>query len=146
MKRISVLLFFLLSIACTRTIYTPVYSEKVVIDTVVREVQDSSVVKALLECDSSGRVLISTIDHLHGELANSKVVIDTTGKVEVITKWRTKYIERIKEVHDTTTVVEIREVDKIVKVIPRFFWWCFGIALTSVLGGAFWVYRKIKKW
>lgn len=144
MKKISILLLLLLA-ACTRTVYTPVYSEKVVVDTVVREVQDSSVVKALLECDSSGRVLISTINHLHGELANSKVEIDTTGRVEVVTRWRTKYVERVKEVRDTTTVVEIREVERVVKVIPRFFWWCFGIALTSVLGGGFWIFLKLKR-
>lgn len=97
-------------------------------------------IRALFECDSNNRVILRELTETKGKMASQDVNI-ADGKIEVVTRWQTKYIDRIREVHDTATVVQVQEVVKTVKHVPQFFWWCFGIALVAVG----WIARKIIK-
>ena len=134
--RWMILVVCLWLLGCTRTVYEPIRSVERVVDTVVCEVDDSSVLRALVECDSAGRVLLAELSHLHGERAHSRVDIDSSGRVEVVTRWRTRYVDRIKEVRDTITVVEVREIERPVRYVPRLFIYSFvfSVAALSYLG------------
>lgn len=130
--------------SCTKTIYVPAKSSTVIIDTVVKQVADSAVVRALFECDSNNRVVLRELYEARGEQASGSVEVDSSGSIEVVTRWRTEYIDRIKEVRDTTTVVEIREIERVVKHVPRFFWYCFGFSALVVVGLGVKLYMYIK--
>lgn len=119
-------------VACTKTIYVPTRSSTTIVDTVVSQAADSAVIRALFECDSNNRVVLRALQEAHSQNASGSLDLDTSGRVEVVTRWRTQYIERIKEVRDTTTVVEVREVVKTVKHVPRFFWGCFAFSVLAV--------------
>lgn len=132
MTRSCMYLVVLLLFSCTHKVYVPTHSSFTVVDTVVRQVADSAVVRALFECDSNNRVVLRELYQARSEQAAGSLDIDSSGRVEVITRWRTQYIDRVKEVRDTTTVVEYREVVKTVKYVPRFFWYCFAVAMAAV--------------
>lgn len=127
--------------ACTRTVYEPVVKSEKIIDTVTQTVSDSAVLRALFECDSLGNVRLKELYDAKGKMADMQTHLKD-GELKVVTKWQTKYIDRVREVHDTTTVVEVREVTKVVKHVPKFFWWCFGIAVVSVCLGGWTLWRK----
>lgn len=131
------------SISCSKRMYIPVTTTKTIIDTVTKTVPDSSLFMALFECDSLNQVRIKELAQYKGKEATQDVVFKD-GALKVETRWRTQYIDRIKEITDTVTVVNEVEVVKQVKHIPTFFWWCFGIALTLILWEVFKLLRKFK--
>lgn len=128
-------------VSCTRTIYEPVVKSEKIVDTVTQTVSDSAVLRALFECDSLGNVRLRELYDAKGKMADMQTQLKD-GELKVVTKWQTKYIDRVREVHDTTTLVEVREVTKVVKHVPKFFWWCFGIAVASVFLGGWTLWRK----
>lgn len=139
-------MFFLLFwasvlVSCTRTIYQPVVKSEKIVDTVTQTVSDSAVLRALFECDSLGNVRLRELYDAKGKMADMQTQLKD-GELRVVTKWQTKYIDRVREVHDTTTLVEVREVTKVVKHVPKFFWWCFGIAVVSVCLGGWKLWRN----
>lgn len=134
-------LWALLNTSCTRTIYEPMVKSEKIIDTVTCMVTDSAVLRALFDCDSLGNVHLRELHDAKGRMADMETQL-SDGELKVVTRWQTKYVDRIREVHDTTTVVEVREVTKLVKYVPRFFWWCFGIAVVSVCVGGWTLWRK----
>jgi hypothetical protein len=115
-----------------RTVYVPIRSHETVIDTVTAALPDSTLFRALFECDSNNRVILRQLSEYKGKQADQAVNIDG-GRIEVVTRWQTKYIDRIHEMRDTVTIVEARPAVKPERHIPRFFRWCFGVALGTVL-------------
>ncbi len=113
------------------TVAVPGSSTERLVDTLVQQVADSSVLRALFECDSLGQVRLRELHEVRGEMAAQQLAFED-GRLEVITRWRTRVVDRIHEVRDTVTVIELRDVVREVRHVPQFFWWCFGIALAAV--------------
>ena len=55
------------------------------------------------------------------------------GELQVVTRWQTRYVDRVREVHDTVTVVDVQTVVERERYVPRFFWWCFWYCNYYVL-------------
>lgn len=134
-------LWICLLASCTRTIYEPAVRSEKIVDTILRTVPDSAVLRALFECDSLGNVRLTELYDAKGKMAAMETQLKG-GELTVVTKWQIRYVDRVREVHDTTTVVEVREVTRVVKHVPKFFWWCFGIALAAVCFGGWRLVRK----
>lgn len=136
MKKIKIILTIAFAVisscACTRRIYVPTVRSTTIIDTLVQTVADSALVNAVFACDSLNQVYIKQLDQYKGEQAKQKVTF-SENKLKIETRWKTKYVDRMIAVHDTVTVVQIQKVDKIVKQIPPFFWWCFAIAFAALI-------------
>lgn len=124
--------------SCTRTVYVPVASSRVIVDTVVGLSADSAMIRALFECDSSGRVLIRELSQLKGRNSNQSFLFEN-NELNLETRWQTKLIERLIEVKDTVTVVQERKIVTQKAFIPKFFWGCFAFSLLT-LG---WIVFKI---
>lgn len=133
---ISMLIF-----SCARTVYVPAVRSERVIDTLVRSEGDSAVLQALFACDSVGNVRLQELHDAKGRMAEMETEL-RNGSLRVVTRWQTKYVDRIREVHDTTTVVEVRETVREVRHVPKFFWWCFAVSLGSVLWVVWRLWRK----
>lgn len=144
MKKICLFLpIFMISLffGCTRTIYEPVVKSHVLIDTVMQTVTDSAVLRALFDCDSLGNVRLSELHDAKGKMAQMETRLQD-GELKVVTRWQTKYVDRLQQIRDTVTVVEVREVVRTVKHIPKFFWWCFAIALGAAGVGLWKLVRR----
>lgn len=128
---IYMLISIITLLGCTKTIYVPQINREIIIDTLVRVEPDSSVIKALLDCDSTGQVLIRELSTQKGENASSELEVKGNTLTSQ-TRWKTQVVDRMVEVRDTTTVVEIREVVREVTNIPTFYRWCLGIAIIAV--------------
>lgn len=130
-KAIFIVMLLLCVVSCTKTIYVPQVSREVVIDTLVKVAPDSAVVRALLECDSAGKVLMRELSLQKGEYASAEIEVkDNTLTSQ--TRWRTQVVERVVEHRDTTTVVEVKEVVKEVKHVPAIYKWALGIAIATI--------------
>lgn len=127
--------------ACTRTIYEPVVRSERVVDTVVRTAPDSAVLRALFECDSLGNVRLAELHDAKGRMAEMETRLEE-GELQVVTRWQTRYVDRVREVHDTVTVVDVQTVVERERYVPRFFWWCFWVALAAVGVGIWRVVRR----
>lgn len=131
MNKLLFLCFCLCLSSCSRIIYEPVVRTQRIVDTLVQQVADSAIFVAMFECDSARRVILRELESVKGATA-----IQTNefrdGRLEIQTRWKTKIVDRMVEVHDTVTRVEVREVERIKKVVPTFFWCCFGLT-TLVL-------------
>ena len=127
--------------ACTRTIYEPVVRSERVVDTVMCTVPDSAVLRALFECDSLGNVRLAELHDAKGRMAEMETRMEE-GELQVVTRWQTRYVDRVREVHDTVTVVDVQTVVERERYVPRFFWWCFGVALVAVGVGIWRVCRR----
>lgn len=139
---VSILCMALIS-GCTRTIYTPVVRTEKIVDTLVQQIADSAALHALFECDSNNRVIMRALSETKGATATQDVSF-SDGELRVETRWKTKYVDRIHQVHDTTTVVEVREVVRTEKHVPTFFWWCFAVALITAGWGVVKIIRRFR--
>ncbi|MEG2479510.1 MAG: hypothetical protein RSA50_04505, partial [Mucinivorans sp.] len=117
--------------SCTRTIYTPVHTTERIVDTLVRVEPDSSLLRALMECDSNNQVVMRSLDVVKGATAHSQATFHQ-GQLEVQTRWRTQYIDRVREVRDTVVVVQNRDVVRPVRHIPTLFWITFFLSISLV--------------
>lgn len=124
-------LIIILLTGCTRTLYTPVVSSHTIIDTVVMQTRDSAMLRALFECDSAGNVLLRELNHSKGLLASQDFAF-SDNELRVETRWQTKFIDRMVEVRDTVTVVEVREVVRRERYVPAVMWWLVALAAGIV--------------
>ncbi len=124
-----ILCVFAALVGCTRRVYVPTVSSHTIIDTLVREIRDSAMLDALLECDSLGQVQLKELEILKGEAAASQMSL-TENRIKVETRWQTKYVDRLEYVRDTITLVEVQEVVTAEPYIPKFFW---GTAIFAAL-------------
>lgn len=131
MRAILFILLFLLA-SCSRPHYLPQVRSEVRIDTITKVMPDSAMIRALLECDSSGKVLLRELDIVKGEMAETSLSI-SGNELKSQTRWRTQYIDRIVEIRDTITVVHEVEIVKQVRHIPRVYRWSLWTSIGSIL-------------
>lgn len=147
-------LMCLLILGSCRTKYVPVESsaDSVVVEKLV-EVQlppDSVTIRALLECDKNGKVILSWLDIANSKNAQSMLTIDSLGNLlaKMKTKPDTVYLPS-KEVTVTKEVkvpypVE-KELTRWQKLCVNVVGWAIGIVIITILVVVVRMVYKLKK-
>ena len=137
-----------------RTKYVPVEGQKdsIVVEKLV-EVQlppDSATIRALLECDENGKVVLAWLDIANGKNAQAQLVIDSLGNLlaKMKTQPDTVYLPS-KEVTVTKEVkvpypVE-KELTKWQQFRMDFGGWAIGIVIITILVVVGRMVYKLKK-
>lgn len=124
--------------------------EKEVRDTIVTIAPDSASIKALLECDSAGNVLIKELQEAQGknvklqlslEQASRNGVVMVECKQDSLERVIALQNEKISELSNNkqTETIEVKYIPEVVK----WFAWIGGAAiLYVVLRFALWIYKK----
>lgn len=146
--------FMCLLLVCScKTKYVPIESktDSVVVEKLV-EVQlppDSSTIRALLECDENGRVVLAWLDIANSRNAQAQLTIDSLGNLlaKMKTQQDTVYLPS-KEITVTKEVkvpypVE-KELTKWQKFRIDFGGWAIGIVIIAIIMGISWVVYKKK--
>lgn len=141
--------------SCRSVKYVPVESsaDSVVIEKLV-EVQlppDSSTIRALLECDENGRVVLSWLDITNSKNAQAQLAIDSLGNL--LAKMRTQPDTIYKPSKEVTVTKEVKVPYPVEKELTRWQQmklelggWAFGIIIAFALIIVGWlVYRSRKK-
>lgn len=141
--------------SCRSVKYVPVESsaDSVVIEKLV-EVQlppDSSTIRALLECDENGRVVLSWLDIANSKNAQAQLAIDSLGNL--IAKMRTKPDTVYLPSKEVTVTKKEKVPYPVEKELTRWQQmkielggWAFGIIITAALIIVGWlIYRSRKK-
>ena len=145
-------LFFVCS--CRTVKYVPVESnvDSVVVEKLVK-VQlppDSATIRALLECDENGKVVLSWLDIANSKNAQAQLTIDSLGNLlaKMKTQPDTVYLSS-KEVTVTNEVkvpypVE-KELTKWQKLCVNVGGWAIGIVIITILVIGSWMISKLKR-
>lgn len=124
--------------------------EREVRDTIVTIQPDSASIKALLECDSTGNVLIRELQEEQGknvklqlslEQASGNGVVTVECKQDSLERVIALQNEKISELSNNkqTETIEVKYIPEVVK----WFAWIGGAAiLYVVLRFALWIYKK----
>lgn len=141
--------------SCRSVKYVPVENsaDSVVIEKLV-EVQlppDSSTIRALLECDENGRVVLSWLDIANSKNAQAQLAIDSLGNL--LAKMRTKPDTIYKPSKEVTVTKEVKVPYPVEKELTRWQQmklelggWAFGIIIAFALIIIGWiVYKSWKK-
>ena len=140
--------------SCRSVKYIPVESsaDSIVVEKLV-EVQlppDSATIRALLECDENGKVVLSWLDIANSKNAQAQLTIDSIGNLlaKMKTQLDTVYLPS-KEVTVTKEVkvpypVE-KELNRWQKMKLELGGWAFGIIIAFALIIAGWLMNRLKK-
>lgn len=141
--------------SCRSVKYVPVENsaDSVVIEKLV-EVQlppDSSTIRALLECDENGRVVLSWLDIANSKNAQAQLTIDSLGNL--LAKLRTQPDTVYLPSKEVTVTKEVKVPYPVEKELTRWQQmklelggWAFGIIIAFSLIIVGWlVYRSRKK-
>ena len=141
--------------SCRSVKYVPVESsaDSVVIEKLV-EVQlppDSSTIRALLECDENGRVVLSWLDIANSKNAQAQLTIDSLGNL--LAKMRTQPDTVYLPSKEVTVTKKEKVPYPVEKELTRWQQmkielggWAFGIIITAALIIVGWlIYRSRKK-
>lgn len=141
--------------SCRSIKYVPVESktDSIVVEKLV-EVQlppDSSTIRALLECDENGRVVLSWLDIANSRNAQAKLTIDSLGNL--LAKMRTQPDTIYKPSKEVTVTKKEKVPYPVEKELTRWQQmkielggWAFGIIITAALIIVGWlIYRSRKK-
>lgn len=122
------------------------HSLEKVTDTIIKVVADSSVIRALLECDSLGRVKIKALKQQNSdlqtqffELIDNQLTVKNSSKSEV----------RVREVVKTDTVIntiEIPVVHEVEKEVNRLRWWQTTLIWVGVASILITILKQTKLW
>ena len=140
--------------SCRTVKYVPVESkaDSVVVEKLV-EVQlppDSATIRALLECDENGKVVLNWLDIANSKNAQAQLTIDSLGNLlaKMNTQPDTVYLPS-KEVTVTKKVKEPYPVEKELtrwqKIRLNVGGWAIGIVIITILVMAVWMIYKLKK-
>ena len=126
--------------------------EREVRDTIVTILPDSASIKALLECDSAGNVLIKELQEVQGKNVSLALALKNSQKGKPATlaiDCKQDSLEKVIALKDETIkeLTNNKQVETIeVKYIPDFVKWLAWIGgaaiLYVVLRIALWVYKK----
>lgn len=145
-----------LVIVCScRTIkYVPVESnaDSVVVEKLV-EVQlppDSSTIRALLECDENGRVVLSWLNIANSKNARARLTIDSLGNLlaKMKTQPDTVYLPSKEVVVSQKEKIPYpveKELTKWQKLCVNVGGWAIGIVMITFFIVAYWMVSKMKK-
>ena len=140
--------------SCRSVKYVPVENsaDSVVIEKLV-EVQlppDSSTIRALLECDENGRVVLSWLDIANSKNAQAQLVIDSLGNL--LAKMRTKPDTVYLPSKEVTVTKDVKVPYPVEKELTRWQQiklelggWAFGIIIAFALIIVGWLIYKSRK-
>lgn len=140
--------------SCRSVKYVPVESsaDSVVIEKLV-EVQlppDSTTIRALLECDENGRVVLSWLDIANSRNAQAQLTIDSLGNL--LAKMRTQPDTVYLPSKEVTIIKEVKVPYPVEKKLTRWQQmklelggWAFGIIITAALVIVGWLVCKSRK-
>ena len=140
--------------SCRSVKYVPVESsaDSVVVEKLV-EVQlppDSSTIRALLECDENGRVVLSWLDIANSRNAQAQLTIDSLGNL--LAKMRTQQDTIYLPSKEVTVTKEVKVPYPVEKELTRWQQmklelggWAFGIIITAALIIVGWFVYKSRK-
>jgi len=121
---------------------------EVVRDTIIYVPSDQATVKALLECDSTGQILIKQIQTLQGKL-NAKAnirIVENTIIADCFCDSLSIYLQ-LKDRYQTTTTntteTKVMWMDKELKWWQKMLLWVGGISLIAIIIGAIIGLKKI---
>ena len=141
--------------SCRSVKYVPIESsvDSVVVEKLV-EVQlppDSATIRALLECDENGKVVLSWLDIANSKNAQAQLTIDSLGNL--LAKMKTQSDTIYKPSKEVTVTKEVKVPYPVEKELTRWQQlklelggWAFGIIITAALIFVVWlVYKSLKK-
>lgn len=124
--------------------------EREVRDTIVTILPDSASIKALLECDSAGNVLIKELQEAQGKNVALQAQLKNTNKgTAIVIDCKQDSLERVialqnEKLSELNNNKQTETVE--VKYIPDFVKWLAWIGVAAILyvliRAALWVYRK----
>lgn len=154
-KWVCIILLMSTICSCRSVKYVPVESsvDSIVVEKLV-EVQlppDSATIRALLECDENGKVVLSWLDIANSKNAQAQLAIDSLGNL--LAKMRTKPDTIYKPSKEVTVTKEVKVPYPVEKELTRWQQmklelggWAFGIIITAALIIVGWlIYRSRKK-
>ena len=154
-KWVCIILLMSTICSCRSVKYVPVESsvDSIVVEKLV-EVQlppDSATIRALLECDENGKVVLSWLDIANSKNAQAQLTIDSLGNL--LAKMRTQPDTVYLPSKEVTVTKEVKVPYPVEKELTR--WqkmklelggWAFGIIIAFALIIVGWlVYRSRKK-
>nr|WP_246593108.1 hypothetical protein [Caecibacteroides pullorum] len=151
-----VCIIFLMSTICScRSVkYVPVESsvDSIVVEKLV-EVQlppDSATIRALLECDENGKVVLSWLDIANSKNAQAQLAIDSLGNL--LAKMRTQQDTIYLPSKEVTVTKEVKVPYPVEKELTRWQQmklelggWAFGIIIAFALIIVGWMIYKSRK-
>lgn len=147
-------MFLVLICSCRTVKYVPVESnaDSIVVEKLV-EVQlppDSATIRALLECDENGKVVLSWLDIANSKNAEAQLTIDSLGNLlaKMKTQKDTVYLPS-KEVMVTKEEKVPYPVEKVLtrwqQLKLELGGWAFGIIIMASLVFIIWIVYKFKR-
>lgn len=144
----------LLFVCSCRTIkYVPVesYADSVVVEKLV-EVQlppDSATIRALLECDENGKVVLNWLDIANSKNAQAQLTIDSLGNL--LAKMKTQPDTVYLPSKEVTVTKEVKVPYPVEKELTRWQHlklllgkWSLGIIITAILIIVGWLVYKLR--
>lgn len=140
--------------SCRSMKYVPIESstDSIVVEKLV-EVQlppDSSTIRALLECDENGRVVLSWLDIANSRNAQAKLTIDSLGNL--LAKMRTQPDTVYLPSKEVTVTKEVKMPYPVEKELTRWQHiklelggWAFGIIIAFTLIIVGWILYNSRK-
>lgn len=134
--------------------YVPVEStaDSIVVEKLV-EVQlppDSATIRALLECDENGKVVLSWLDIANSKNAQAQLTIDSLGNL--LAKMKTQPDTIYKPSKEVIVTKEVKVPYPVDKELTRWQQmklelggWAFGIIITAALIFVGWLLYKSRK-
>ena len=154
-KWLCIILLMSTICSCRSVKYVPVESsvDSIVVEKLV-EVQlppDSATIRALLECDENGRVVLSWLDIANSKNAQAQLTIDSLGNL--LAKMRTQPDTVYLPSKEVTVTKKEKVPYPVEKELTRWQQmkielggWAFGIIITAALIIVGWlIYRSRKK-
>lgn len=140
--------------SCRSVKYVPVEStaDSIVVEKLV-EVQlppDSATIRALLECDENGKVVLSWLDIANSKNAQAQLTIDSLGNL--LAKMKTQPDTIYKPSKEVIVTKEVKVPYPVDKELTRWQQmklelggWAFGIIITAALIFVGWLLYKSRK-
>ena len=153
-KWVCIILLMSTICSCRSVKYVPVESsvDSIVVEKLV-EVQlppDSATIRALLECDENGKVVLSWLDIANSKNAQAQLAIDSLGNL--LAKMRTKPDTIYKPSKEVTVTKEVKVPYPVEKELTRWQQmklelggWAFGIIIAFALIIVGWLIYKSRK-
>lgn len=153
-KWVCIILLMSTICSCRSVKYVPVESsvDSIVVEKLV-EVQlppDSATIRALLECDENGKVVLSWLDIANSKNAQAQLAIDSLGNL--LAKMRTQPDTIYKPSKEVTVTKEVKVPYPVEKELTRWQQmklelggWAFGIIIAFALIIVGWMIYKSRK-
>ena len=154
MKWIYCIILIIALWSCRSVKYVPVEStaDSIVVEKLV-EIQlppDSATIRALLECDENGKVVLSWLDIANSKNAQAQLTIDSLGNL--LAKMKTQSDTIYKPSKEVTVTKEVKVPYPVEKELTRWQQlklelggWAFGIIITAALIFVVWLVYKSRK-